>query len=263
MPFVEAKCTKCGAILPVDNTRDAWVCGYCATPFVVEKAIQQLNITAETVVVQSSREDFDIRGGVLLKYNGSTTEVVIPEGVVEIGEGAFKDCGRITKVELPRSCCQIDDEAFRNCSSLLSITLPERITNIGFAAFAYSGLTSVTIQGAPLFRPISFGMCKDLEKVEASAEAFSKLDFHLGQEFQRQTGIHLQMQKVVGYLGSITDCPSDYSFPFFGTPWYESSGYKKLGYQRRQMNMWMQNNRCISCGGKKKKTGECKNCGKI
>ena len=45
MPFVEAKCTNCGAVLPVDSARDAWVCGYCNTPFVVEKAIQQFNIT--------------------------------------------------------------------------------------------------------------------------------------------------------------------------------------------------------------------------
>ena len=45
MPFVEAKCTNCGAVLPVDSTRDAWVCGYCGTPFIVEKAIQQFNIT--------------------------------------------------------------------------------------------------------------------------------------------------------------------------------------------------------------------------
>ena len=45
MPFVEAKCTNCGAVLPVDSARDAWVCGYCGTPFVVEKAIQQFNIT--------------------------------------------------------------------------------------------------------------------------------------------------------------------------------------------------------------------------
>jgi len=45
MPFVEAKCTNCGAVLPVDNSRDAWVCGYCNTPFIVEKAIQQFSIT--------------------------------------------------------------------------------------------------------------------------------------------------------------------------------------------------------------------------
>ena len=60
MPFVEAKCTNCGAVLPVDNARDAWVCGYCGTPFVVEKAIQQFNITnnitAETVNVVANTE---------------------------------------------------------------------------------------------------------------------------------------------------------------------------------------------------------------
>ena len=47
MPFVEAKCTNCGAILPVDSSRDAWLCGYCGTPFVVEKAIN--NNGGETI----------------------------------------------------------------------------------------------------------------------------------------------------------------------------------------------------------------------
>jgi len=60
MPFVEAKCTNCGAVLPVDSARDAWVCGYCGTPFVVEKAIQQFNITnnitAGTVNVVANTE---------------------------------------------------------------------------------------------------------------------------------------------------------------------------------------------------------------
>lgn len=39
MALVPARCTQCGAILQVDDSNDAWVCGYCNTPFVVEKAI--------------------------------------------------------------------------------------------------------------------------------------------------------------------------------------------------------------------------------
>ena len=35
--------------------------------------------------------DFIIENGVLIKYKGSEEAVVIPNGVTEIGEGAFSD----------------------------------------------------------------------------------------------------------------------------------------------------------------------------
>ena len=47
MPFVEAKCTCCGAQLTVDNTKDAAICQYCGTPFIVEKAINHYHTTNE------------------------------------------------------------------------------------------------------------------------------------------------------------------------------------------------------------------------
>jgi predicted RNA-binding Zn-ribbon protein involved in translation (DUF1610 family) len=59
-----AKCTNCGAVLPVDSARDAWVCGYCGTPFVVEKAIQQFNITN------------NISAGVINVLGGETADVL-------------------------------------------------------------------------------------------------------------------------------------------------------------------------------------------
>ncbi len=39
MPIVEAKCPNCGAKLSVDNEKDAAVCEFCGTPYIVEKAI--------------------------------------------------------------------------------------------------------------------------------------------------------------------------------------------------------------------------------
>lgn len=39
MPLVQAKCTNCGANLEVDNAKDAAVCQYCNSAFIVEKAI--------------------------------------------------------------------------------------------------------------------------------------------------------------------------------------------------------------------------------
>lgn len=44
MPLVAAQCTNCGAALQVDDTKEAAVCQYCGTPFIVEKAIHNYEI---------------------------------------------------------------------------------------------------------------------------------------------------------------------------------------------------------------------------
>jgi len=43
--FVPAKCTCCGATLEVDPRQEAAVCRYCNTPFIVEKAINNYNVS--------------------------------------------------------------------------------------------------------------------------------------------------------------------------------------------------------------------------
>ena len=50
MPLVPAKCTQCGATLTIDPSQDAAVCPFCSTPFVVEKAINNYNVTNQTTI---------------------------------------------------------------------------------------------------------------------------------------------------------------------------------------------------------------------
>ena len=69
MPLTQAKCTNCGANLEIDNTKDAAICPYCGTAFIVEKAINNYNTTnqihADTVNIYGGNSaDFVIRGGV-------------------------------------------------------------------------------------------------------------------------------------------------------------------------------------------------------
>ena len=56
MSLVEAKCTNCGAKLEVDNTKDAAICPSCNSPFIVEKAINNItnNITNENNITNSN-----------------------------------------------------------------------------------------------------------------------------------------------------------------------------------------------------------------
>lgn len=44
--FTPALCTQCGAKLLVDSTKEAAVCEFCQTPFIVQKAIQNYNINS-------------------------------------------------------------------------------------------------------------------------------------------------------------------------------------------------------------------------
>lgn len=45
MPLVNAKCTNCGATLTVDKDKEAAICQYCNSAFIVEKAINNYHIT--------------------------------------------------------------------------------------------------------------------------------------------------------------------------------------------------------------------------
>ena len=44
MPLVKAVCTNCNANLEVDSARDAAICPYCGTAYIVEKAINNYHI---------------------------------------------------------------------------------------------------------------------------------------------------------------------------------------------------------------------------
>ena len=161
MSLVQAKCTNCGANLEVDNSKDAAICSYCGTPFIVEKAINNYNVTnnfhAGVInVFGGNSADFVITAGTLLKYNGVSTDVVIPDTVIEIGSAggdghvnqtrAFRYYRNLTSVSIPESVKRINVEAFCECEGLTNINLPNSLTSIGEHAFwGCSGLTSITI----------------------------------------------------------------------------------------------------------------------
>ena len=83
----------------------------------------------------SNINDFVIKDGVLNRYKGKDAEVVIPEGVTSIGEGAFR-CHGLTTITIPESLTSIGEEAFRWCNELTSVLIPESVTSIGKYAFS-------------------------------------------------------------------------------------------------------------------------------
>ena len=110
-------------------------------------------------------------------YTGKVpANVVIPNGVTEIGDGAFGNCMSLESVTIPSSVKVIDGNyhygafngctylervtiaegvteiggnAFKGCTSLKSVHIPNRVTEIGCSAFfGCAGLTDVAIPGS-------------------------------------------------------------------------------------------------------------------
>ena len=63
-------------------------------------------------------------GYYLIRYTGSSTDIVIPDGVTSIGDRAFEDCNSLMSIVIPDSVTSIGYSAFEDCSSLETITLP-------------------------------------------------------------------------------------------------------------------------------------------
>ena len=105
----------------------------------------------------SDASDFIIENGVLKKYVGPGGDVVIPEGVTEIGENAF--CyyeslqeleysipnKTLTGVSLPNHLSKIGESAFDNCVLLTKVNFPEGLKEIGSKAFRGTSLTEIHI----------------------------------------------------------------------------------------------------------------------
>ena len=72
--------------------------------------------------------------------------IAIPNSVTSIGKEALRDCYKLTSIVIPNSVTSIGENTFNGCSKLTSITIPNSVTSIGGGAFSGCfSLTSVTI----------------------------------------------------------------------------------------------------------------------
>lgn len=94
-------------------------------------------------------------------------ELIVDEGVTQIGKSAFQDCTELTKVTLPDSLTQIGNVAFNNCTALQSITIPKNVTRLGTTAF-YNCTNLLSVEFLSELRVISsktFSYCTKLKNV--------------------------------------------------------------------------------------------------
>jgi hypothetical protein len=98
----------------------------------------------------------------------SLTEIVIPESVTDIGNGAFQYCKNLTRIFIPESVTSIGDGAFQDCKSLTNLVIPKNVTEIGDEAFyGCKSLTDLVLpEKITSIREGAFKYCKNLTRID-------------------------------------------------------------------------------------------------
>lgn len=168
------KCELCGSneFTKVDGL---FQCNHCHTKYTLEEA-KKLIISGNIEIngeIKVKPTDFIIRTGVLVKYHGISTEVVIPDTVTIIGEEAFKDCFGVKKIKIPNTVIEIKNLAFFNCNALTEIFIPNSVELIGFDIF--KGCTSLNqVNLPPSVKSIS-GYCSVCGMVRSVTNSNNKI----------------------------------------------------------------------------------------
>lgn len=107
------------------------------------------------------------------------TEVVIKDGVTEIGKDVFQGCVGLTKVTIPDSVKKIGTWSFYMCKGLKNVDIPANM-EIGDSSFRQSGLEQVTVSGGSVGN-YAFHRNENLETINIDCEtigdeAFSGCD---------------------------------------------------------------------------------------
>ena len=93
--------------------------------------------------------------------------VTLPTTLVEIGEGAFRDCSSLETLTIPDGIKEIPAYMCAWDEKLKEVVLPQSIIDIGRNAFAYCiNLSSIDLPGdLKHIGPNAFSYCKSLEEV--------------------------------------------------------------------------------------------------
>lgn len=106
----------------------------------------------------------DIPDGMFMDW--TLESIILPNSITTIGDNAFLRCQNLETVGMSESIKIIGNNAFEDCRKLVSITLPDGLTDIGEYAFAFTGLTSLSIPGSvKAMGLLAFGQCAELADV--------------------------------------------------------------------------------------------------
>ncbi len=158
---------------------------------------------------------FRVKKGLLTKYSGDETIVVLPDNVVEIGERAFESCTRVEKIVLPDNVKKIQSEAFYCCTNLQEINIPASVSSIAPDIFAGYCPKSISCEEGIFFAKRLFAWEKlvpvpyiDCNPIPLDVEAY-RVYFTENPQIKRifalKDGYYLSPVSVNEFLSAIED----------------------------------------------------------
>ncbi len=123
---------------------------------------------AGTALIEDQKKagTFAVLNNIILDASLATGDVIIPEGITHIGDGAFYNAD-ITSVTLPKSLEGISSKAFVGCNNLSEVIFkgaPEYISNDAFNGC--NGLTEIVLpDGVKRIGVGAFSACRNLQKI--------------------------------------------------------------------------------------------------
>ena len=147
---------------------DSGVFSYCSSL----KSVHITDLSAWCKITFDNSSSNPLYNGAKLYVNNKElTELIIPEGIIEIKDFAFYKCGSLIKANVSTDVTSIGIYAFYDCTSLTSINISDGVSSIGNYAFRdCSSLTSVSIgDGVTSIGKEAFKGCSSLVSVNIPA----------------------------------------------------------------------------------------------
>ena len=115
----------------------------------VPDIIPQLpDISLNEEVASTSPFEID-SNGVLTKYTGTDSEVIIPDNVTKINSRAFENNVSVEKIVVNESCTNIANSAISNCQNLKEVVINSKSITFGTSSTCVLGTNSLKVTGYP------------------------------------------------------------------------------------------------------------------
>lgn len=106
---------------------------------------------------------------VAFRYFNNVTKIKLPSTMTKIAANNFKDHTYLTEVTLPSSVTSVGSEAFRGCTALKTVTLNNSGTIGNYAFYGCKALTTVTLNNSGTIGDSAFSGCTALTRVNIGA----------------------------------------------------------------------------------------------
>lgn len=171
--------------------------------------------TSGNVTIPSTIDGYEVKTIANHAFNESRndtngkvlTNVIISEGITEIGDFAFNECTNLESVTVPESVTDLGFQTFIGCSKLTKINIPSKVTKLQSMIFQDTGFTEFEVPENIEKMDSSFRSCDNLKKVVIYNKNLSYYSILLSGQVVDTTPFELCSSDLVlySYKGSTTE----------------------------------------------------------